>query len=438
MKKNTKKIICLILSLVLILGVIISSTSCLYTFEILTEGTGSSDNKKDPEKDDNKSEGTSGTENGGQSSISGGLQFCPGTNDTSEIDNLCPEARALLSVVAIDAKLDLQTSYPYYDSSATTEYTSYGSGIIYSLDRNKGDAYIITNYHVVYNKDEVAPGGFSDGISLYLYGMSEPQYAIPAKIIGGSMTYDIAVLKVEGSQVLKNSMACAASLGDSESVRINDDVLVIGNPEGYGISVTEGIVSVESESLAMTGADGRTALNLRVMRVSAAINDGNSGGGLYSSDGELLGVVNAKRTGAEVDNIGYAIPINLAKNLADNIIKNCDGVTNTSLKKCVIGITLDAISSGLVSDSEGNLVIRKQIAVKSLTDSCITDKILVGDIINSITVDGNKTDVTRTHHVIDSMLLADVGSTVILNITRGTNTFDVTLVIPSSALTTVK
>ncbi len=439
MKKTFRNITGIALSLALAVCVVLTSTSCLYTLEVLTD---SGYNEPQDENKDNggtSAGGTSaGTDGSTDSVTEDGVQFCPGTNDPDDIDGLNPESRAMLSTVSIVAKLDILSAYPSYGSGTTTEYTSYGSGIIYQLDREAGDAYIITNFHVVYNKDEVGKGGFSDSLSLFLYGMESEQYAIPAKVVGGSMTYDIAVLKVEGSEVLKNSMACAVILGNSEDVRIHDDVFAVGNPEGYGISITDGIVSVESETLQMLGADGRTSIALRVMRVSAAINDGNSGGGLYSADGRLMGIVNAKRTGSDVDNIGYAIPINLARNLADNIIKNCDGGENLSLKKCLIGITLTPATSGLASDGKGGLIIKEQIVIHEIAEGCITDKVQVGDIINSITIDGVKTEVTRNHHVIDAMLKAGVGSTVTLSLTRGTSKVDVTIVIPEEALTTVK
>ena len=452
MKSTKKIIICAVLALCLIF-----TTSCSYTLGLLINngsgaGTAGGQNDTPPQTNQqggSNAGGTSDTQTGGGSSDSSEPKFHPDANDPAVPDTLDPATRTLLSTVAIDARLDLRTSYPYYDdyyygdyyyeSDTTTEYTSYGSGVIYSIDREAGDAYIITNFHVVYNKDEVNANGFSDTISLYLYGMEEDQYAISATVVGGSMTYDLAVLRVEGSEVLKNSMATAAALGNSEEVRVLDDVLVVGNPEGYGISVTEGIISVESEPLSITGADGRTGITLRVMRTSAAINDGNSGGGLYDTDGRLVGVVCAKRMGADVDNIGYAIPVNLAKALADNILRNCDGKSNLSIKKCAIGIELAVASSGLVPDGKGNLVICEEVRVdKLLANSLVDDKIRVGDIITAITVDGVKTEVTRKYHVIDAMLAANVGSTVTVTATRDGTTFDTTVTIPETAVNTVK
>ncbi len=439
-----KRILSLILAITLVIGCMLSATSCMYAIDILTEvGSGNTDDAKDegtpPETNGTNppASNTGGEGQGGSdSSTSKDPVYYPGANDQDDIESLTPEMRTLLSTVAIDAKFDIYSSYPYSDS--TNEYTSYGSGVIYKLDRAAGNAYVITNYHVVYNSGEVNTGGFSDTINLFLYGMEQSQYAIPARVVGGSMNYDIAVLEVSGSDVLKNSMAVAASLGDSDAVRVFDEVSVVGNPEGYGISATDGAVSVETESLAMTGADGRTAISLRVMRISAAVNEGNSGGGLYSAEGRLIGIVNAKRTGDDIDNIGYAIPINLAKRVAENILRNCDGVSSLSVKKCLIGIGLNAASSGLVTDGEGNLVIVEQVAVASVEENCITDKFKVGDILNSITVDGKTVAVTRVHHITDVMLDASVGNVVVINATRDGVSFDVTLTLPESCSSVVK
>ncbi len=431
--KLNKKITSLAFAVALTLLTIISTTSCsleaLLGNYVEQQGAPTTQTPAPPYSDS-----TSGTQNGSDSTGTDGEQiFYPDANNPEDIELLSPDTKTLLSTVLISSKFD---TLSYYEVLQTD--FSYGSGVIYKLDREAGDAYIITNYHVVYNANEINENGFSDEITLSLYGMRQDQYAIPATVVGGSMNYDIAVLRVDNSDILKNSMATAVTLGDSETVRVFDEVIAVGNPEGRGMSATKGTVSVESESLNILGADKKTLLTLRVMRVSAAVNNGNSGGGLYDSDGNLVGIVNAKLTGAEIDNIGYAIPVNLAVKVAENILRNCDGDTNLSVKKALLGVTVSPISSGLVTDGDGNLVIVEQVSVVEILETCITDRLTVGDIINSVTIDGKKTQVTRNHHIVDSMLDASVGSTVVLNITRGGESFDLTLVIPESAISVIK
>lgn len=434
----TKRIISLILALTLVSGCVFAFSSCLYTYDILTgqdEGNGEGDSSG------SGNQNTSQNNTGGGGSDQNGdepVEYYP-VDNTEELKELDGAVKTLLSTVIIDARFDIYNSYPY-GTTETTEHSSYGSGVIYKLDKEKGDAYIITNYHVVFNSSSATSNGISDKINLYLYGQHLNSYAIEASYVGGSMNYDLAVLKVEGSEVIKNSAALAASIGDSEKVNVFDKVYAVGNPEGFGMSATDGMISVESETLKMTGADGRTMLSLRVMRISAAINDGNSGGGLYDTEGKLIGIVNAKRTGSDVDNIAYAIPINLAKNIAENIISNCDGKTKTSLYRCMLGVNLTAKVAGVVVDGETDRVTKVEIVeVESLTDdSIMKDKLSVGDIITSITLDGVTVKVTRIHHVIDLMMLAKAGSTVTINATRGGVAFETRITVPESAITEFK
>ena len=113
------------------------------------------------------------------------------------------------------------------------------------------------------------------------------------------------------------------SVFDSEMINVGESAIAIGNPEGNGFSTSLGIVSVDSEYIEMTGADGVTNVEFRVMRIDTAVNGGNSGGGLFNSKGELIGIVNAKIQSTTVENIAYAIPSNLAAAVADNIIYHC-------------------------------------------------------------------------------------------------------------------
>ena len=219
-----------------------------------------------------------------------------------------------------------------------------------------------------------------------------------------------------------------------------DSVVAIGNPEGQGISATSGIVSVDSEPLVMIGADGVSTITPRVIRVSAAINEGNSGGGLFDTEGKLVGIVNAKKTGSDIDNIAYAIPSVVATGIADNIIGFCDGSQNTAFYKAMLGIKLTANVTGLVIDPESGKVIKSELVeVAELTSTCITgDLVQVGDVITAISVDGVSREVTRMHHVIDHMLKARVGSTVELTIKRGEETVTATITVPQAAWTVIK
>ncbi len=310
---------------------------------------------------------------------------------------------------------------------------SAGSGVIYKLDKDRGDAYIITNYHVVYDE---STHRIHSQINAFLYGMELQDYAIPAVYLGGSRNYDIAVLKVTASTVLIESIAAEVKIADSNTVAILDTAIAIGNAEGDGISATVGCVNVDSENINVA-TDGSQAVSLRVMRTDAAVNSGNSGGGLFNSNGELIGIVNAKSSADGTDNIGYAIPSNVAKAVAENVIYHCDGGTKTSVYKYLLGITVSASELYTKYDEEtGKIRKMEKVAVVGLTStSAVKGLIYENDIINSITIDGTVYEVTRTFHVVDSMLNVRASSSVSMNITRGEERIDVVIPIKEAMLT---
>ena len=253
-------------------------------------------------------------------------------------------------------------------SSATQDYSSAGSGVIYQMDKSEGDAFIITNYHVVYDASSNTDNGISDDISVYLYGSEIEEKAIEATYVGGSLYYDIAVLQIDNSDILKASDACEVDVADSDKIVVGDTAIAIGNAQGYGISTSFGIVSVDSEYITMTAADGSTTVSFRVMRTDTAVNSGNSGGGLYDDEGNLIGIVNAKIVDDGVENIGYAIPSNVAVSIAENIIDYCYGTEEERVQRALLGITVSTSDSKAVYDSDtGLFTIEETISVYEVT-----------------------------------------------------------------------
>ena len=310
---------------------------------------------------------------------------------------------------------------PGSSGSITKDYSSEGSGVIYQIDKTEGDAFIITNYHVVYDTSSNTENGISNDINVYLYGSEFEEQAIKATYVGGSLYYDIAVLYVEDSEILASSNACAVEVANSDNVSVGDSAIAIGNAQGLGISSTSGIVSVDSEYITMTAADGRTEVSFRVMRVDTAINSGNSGGGLYDDEGNLIGIVNAKIVYDGVENIGYAIPSNVAVSIAENIIDYCYGKDVERVQRALLGITVSASDSKAVLDSATGLItIEETVSVYEVSSGYLADGILqIGDILVSATVNDNTTDITRQYHIIDMMLDVRVGDVVTLSILRG-------------------
>ena len=244
--------------------------------------------------------------------------------------------------------------------------------------------------------------------------------AVSATYVGGSQYYDIAVLRVEDSELLKRSDVCAVAVSDSCDIVIGESAIAVGNAQGLGISVTSGIVSVDSEYITMTAADGKTSVSFRVMRVDTAINSGNSGGGLFNDEGKLIGIVNAKIVYDGVENIGYAIPSDIAISVANNIIDNCYGTDAESVRKAVLGVTVTATESKAFFDAETGLIsLAEVVSVYDISDGSPASEVLKkGDIIVSASIDGETKKITRQFHIIDMMLDVRENDTLILVIIR--------------------
>lgn len=332
------------------------------------------------------------------------------------------------------------TSGGFFGRPGTTseyEYYSAGSGVIYKLDKENGNAYIVTNYHVVYDADCNTTNHISDNVVIFLYGMDMNKYSIPATYIGGSMTYDIAVLKVENSELLKSAAVAAVEVADSDEINVGQYAIAIGNPEAYGISVTKGIVSLDSEQIEMTMLDNSGTFNIRVIRIDTAVNSGNSGGGLFNDEGKLIGIVNAKMADTSVEGIGYAIPSNVAKAIADNIIYYCDGTDVENVLRPILGITVSIYDKWAVYNGDIGLFEKMEtIRVESVEEGSLSVGYFeVGDIIKSITLKDVTKNVTRQHIVIDLMLGARAGDVVTFVVERNGEEITLNITVTEDCLT---
>lgn len=185
------------------------------------------------------------------------------------------------------------------DSSEDTESGS-GSGVIFK--KENGKAYIITNNHVV-------EGASSLKVSLY------DGTVVTAKLVGSDSLTDLAVLQISDDHVTK-----VASFGDSSDLRTGETVIAIGDPLGKDLSrtVTQGIVSGVDRTVSMSTSAGQTSIN--VIQTDAAINPGNSGGPLLNTDGKIVGINSMKISEDDVEGIGFAIPSNDVKPIAEELL----------------------------------------------------------------------------------------------------------------------
>ncbi|MCY9210335.1 serine protease HtrA [Bacillus subtilis] len=185
------------------------------------------------------------------------------------------------------------------DSSEDTESGS-GSGVIFK--KENGKAYIITNNHVV-------EGASSLKVSLY------DGTEVTAKLVGSDSLTDLAVLQISDDHVTK-----VANFGDSSDLRTGETVIAIGDPLGKDLSrtVTQGIVSGVDRTVSLSTSAGETSIN--VIQTDAAINPGNSGGPLLNTDGKIVGINSMKISEDDVEGIGFAIPSNDVKPIAEELL----------------------------------------------------------------------------------------------------------------------
>lgn len=307
-----------------------------------------------------------------------------------------------------------------------------GSGVIYELDRQNGNALIITNYHVVYNSEL---GSFANQIVCFLYGREYSAAQISCSYVGGSSKYDLALLEVKNSSVIKSSMASAATIANSEEISLGQTVIAIGNSLSQGISVTQGIVSVESENVASSGS-ANSSDTQRLIRHDAAVSPGNSGGGLFNSAGELIGIVNAKIVDEDVDNMNYAIPSNTVKSVMKALKKYCLNTSNTSLYRPFIGVTIERTSSLAHLNQEKNRVeIIETLTVNEVTIAGLAyNKLKTNDKILAIAVDVVWIKITRMHQIEDILLGVFAGDTITVKVERAGQELDVSITITSNCL----
>lgn len=168
-----------------------------------------------------------------------------------------------------------------------------GSGVILTTD-----GYIVTNYHVVEGAQQIT-------VTLH----DDSTYT--ATVVGSDQQSDIALLKIDATGLTP------AVLGDSDSVQVGEVVIAVGNPMGtLGGTVTDGIVSALNRDISVEGNE------MTLMQTSAAISPGNSGGGLFNTNGELIGIVNAKYSDEDAEGLGFAIPVNAMKTVVQDLLEN--------------------------------------------------------------------------------------------------------------------
>lgn len=281
-----------------------------------------------------------------------------------------------------------------YSSSATAS----GSGIIISED-----GYILTNNHVVSSSSNSSYYTMSEAqkITVKLYNSNE---TYEAKIVGSDSQTDLAIIKIDATGLT------AAELGDSNSVKVGEFAMAIGNPLGLDSSVTCGIVSAINREV--TDEDGNKYI---AIQTDVAINSGNSGGALVNSEGKVIGINTLKLSGNGVEGIGFAIPISSTLEITQQLIQY------NKVIRPQIGISGRDVTESL--SKKYNYPIGIYIVKIDEFSSAEIAGLKIGDVITA--ADGTPVptmdklnEIKNTHNVGDEM---------ILTIFRNGETRDITL-----------
>ena len=272
-----------------------------------------------------------------------------------------------------------------------TQSAAAGSGFIFT-----DDGYIITNYHVIEGANTVTVSTY-DGT----------QY--DAKIIGYDESNDVAVLKVEAEGLTP------VVIGSSSKLNVGDNVVAIGNPLGeLTFSLTAGAVSALNRDVTMSSGSTQ-----ELIQTDCAINSGNSGGALFNMYGEVVGITNAKYSGssgsgASIDNIGFAIPMDDVYNIITSIIEK------GYIEKPYIGVSVIS-----VSDETQKYGLPQGAAVQSLTDDgpAKAAGLQVNDIITKV----NDTEITSSNDLVKTIGACKPGDRITLTLYRQGQTMEISL-----------
>ena len=254
-----------------------------------------------------------------------------------------------------------------------------GSGIIISED-----GYILTCAHVV-----------SGATSVKVQLNNGESY--DATIVGSDSTSDVAVLKVEATGLTP------AVIGDSDALAVGEVVVAVGNPLGtLSNTVTDGIISALNREVTVEDND------MTLLQTDASISPGNSGGGLFNASGELIGLVNAKSSYSEAEGIGFAIPINTAMSIAQELIEN------GSVARPVLGVSIYDVTDAMTAQQLGVNSYGVYVVEVTQGGGAAAAGVQAGDRIIAV----DDTAVSSTSSVKSYLKDKNVGDTVTLQVER--------------------
>lgn len=275
----------------------------------------------------------------------------------SNIEAIADKSSPSVVGIQIKAKSSKSSRYPWIKSPNESEAVSEGSGVIYTAD-----GYIITNYHVV--KSAI----LSSDAMIDVFTYSDFENAKSAKVVGYDAGADIAVIKIDAEGLTPIEFA------NSDAVRVGQTAVVIGNPAGLNFagSVSEGIISGLNRKIKL-----ESGVELTLIQTDAAVNPGNSGGAMVDGTGKLVGIVNSKLVDTRLEGMGFSIPSNAVKSIADFLISRKDAAKPT------LGIKMDTKYTPEILTSYG---MPSGVVVDSVSEGSPAAKAGIerGDIITKV------------------------------------------------------
>jgi serine protease Do len=298
---------------------------------------------------------------------------------------------------AVVAVINMQNGGNGFLQDSSLQETGIGSGIIYK--KSGQYAYVVTNDHVVSGADK-------------LEVQLDDNTKVTGTLLGADSLYDLAVVRISSAKVTN-----VAAFGNSNSLKRGEPVVAIGNPLGFSGSVTEGIVSANNRTIPRTvdTQGGQVQYNAQVIQTDAAINPGNSGGALMNIDGQVVGINSEKIAETNVEGIGFAIPINVAKPVINHL------ETTGKVERPFMGIglvDLSQVPSNAVKQLKIPSNVTEGLVVSTVSSNSPATKagLQQGDVI--VSVNGHKiTDYVDFSTYLYSNL--NVGQTIKLQYYRG-------------------
>ena len=295
------------------------------------------------------------------------------------------------SVVVITTEQVVYSQWSWYGQNQVE--SGAGSGVIIS-----SDGYILTCAHVV------------DGASNITVTINDKDYT--ATLVGEDTTSDIAVIKIDADGLTP------ATVGDSDSLKVGQNVMAVGNPLGtLSNTVTQGIVSALNRQVTVEDND------MTLIQTDTSISPGNSGGGLFNANGELIGVVNAKSSYSEAEGIGFAIPINTAMDIAQQLIEN------GAVARPVLGVSILDIQDSSTAQQYGVSALGVYVADVTKGGGAEAAGVQRGDRIIAI----DDTAVSSTSTVKSYLADKQVGDTVTLQVERDGKVLTLNVTLGNSA-----